>query len=191
MSEQPHSRRQFFREVVKRYVEPAADYLDSKRQTESTVVLRPPGAIVEEAFLSTCERCQACVSSCPAGAIRSIEVEGPLQGTPGIVAADQACVVCADLDCMSACPSGALQVVLRDEIDLGRAVVEASICVRSKGEGCSSCIDLCPRGGCAIRIGESDQVEILGGCVGCGVCEQVCPTTPKAVRVDPRVRLEV
>ena len=153
MSEERHSRRAFFRQVVKRYVEPAVDYLDSRGETTQTpVVLRPPGAIAEPDFLDRCERCHACVDVCPADAIRPLKLEGPLNGTPGIVAAEQACVVCTDLECMPACPSGALQVIPRDRIDMGLAVVDDEVCVRSKGEWCMSCIDLCPRGERAIKI---------------------------------------
>lgn len=188
MSEERHSRRAFFREVVKRYVEPAVDYLDARDAAGQPVILRPPGAIAEAEFLDCCERCHACVSACPADAIRSIEIDGPLKGTPGIVAAEQACVVCTDLDCMQACPSGALLVVLREQIEMGLAVVDHETCVRSKGESCRSCVDLCPVGTRAIEIGADDRVNVLEGCIGCGVCEQVCPTTPRSVVIEPNER---
>ncbi len=190
MSDRRHSRRAFFREVVKRYVEPAVDYLDTQ-SVEGPVVLRPPGAIVETDFLARCERCHACVEVCPADAIRPIAVEGRLKDTPGIVAVEQACVVCTDLGCMHACPSDALQIITRDEIDLGMAVVDHESCVRANDQACRSCIDLCPRGTRAIEVDDDDRVAVLEGCVGCGVCEQICPTSPRAIRIDPRVRLNV
>ena len=113
-----------------------------------------------------------------------------MKGTPAIIASVQACVVCTDLDCMSACPSGALQMIPREQIDMGLAVVDAEACVRSKGEWCQSCVDLCPRGSRAIAIGPDDRIDVLEGCIGCGVCEQICPTTPKAIVIAPNTKRE-
>lgn len=191
MSDDLHSRRGFFRQVLKRYVEPAAEYLDEKANPDRPVVLRPPGARLEAEFLDVCERCHACVEACPAEAIRAIGGEGPLAGTPGILASEQPCVVCTDLDCMNACPTDALVVTGRFEITMGLAFVDQSRCVRSAGDLCQLCVELCPLGSRAIRIDASDMVEVLDGCIGCGVCEQSCPTTPKSVVVVPREKLDV
>jgi ferredoxin-type protein NapG len=191
VSKERHSRRGFFREVVKRYVEPAAEYLDAKAPPSRLVILRPPGALPESDFLNVCEKCNACVAACPADAIRPIEVEGRLKGTPGIVASEQPCVVCVDLDCMTACPTDALVVTARNEIDLGVAVVDADQCVRSHGESCRHCVDFCPFGDRAIEIDEHGAISVLDGCIGCGVCEQACPTSPKAICIQPREFLDV
>ena len=184
MTDDPHNRRAFFRQVVKRYVAPAVDYLDAKSQG-GPVILRPPGALPELEFLDRCERCHACVASCPAGAIRPIKTEGAANGSPGIVAETQPCVVCSDLSCMSACPSGALQVIPRQAIDMGLASVNVETCLRSSGDPCRLCVDLCPIGDSAIRVGESGGIEVGASCVGCGVCEQACPTTPKSIAIEP------
>ena len=176
---------------MRRYVAPAAEYLDAKAHPSRLVILRPPGALPESNFLNVCERCQACVEACPADAIRPIEVEGPLKGTPGIVAAEQPCVVCVDLDCMTACPTNALVVTARDEINLGLAVVDTDQCVRTHGESCQHCVDRCPVGGRAIAVDDDDVIVVLHGCIGCGVCEQACPTSPKAIRIQPREQLDI
>lgn len=191
VSEERHSRRGFFREVVKRYVEPVSEDLDAKAHPSPLVILRPPGALPEMEFLNICERCYACVEACPADAIRPIKVDGPLTGTPGIVAQEQPCVVCSNLDCMTACPSGALVVTARHEIDLGVAVFSTDQCLRTQGESCRHCVDFCPLGASAIEIDERDGISVLDGCIGCGVCEQACPTSPKAIRVLPRESLDV
>lgn len=186
MSEERHGRRAFFKEAVRRWIEPAVDYLDERARTERPVILRPPGAISEASFLDTCERCNACVAACPADAIRPIGGEGRLKGTPGIVAAEQPCVVCDGLDCMPACPSGALVVVTADRIDLGTAVVDQAVCVRSAGEDCRVCVERCPIGDRALVIDQESRIAVVDGCVGCGVCEHSCPTTPKAITVSPK-----
>ena len=189
MSEENHNRRGFLREILKRYVEPATEDLDAKAQPSSLVILRPPGALPEMEFSNVCERCYACVEACPADAIQPIKIDGPLTGTPGIVAREQPCVVCTDLDCMTACPSGALVVTARDEIDLGVAVLSTDQCLRTQGQSCRRCVDFCPLGARAIEIDERDRISVLNDCIGCGVCEQACPTSPKAIRVLPRESL--
>jgi len=191
VSDDLHSRRGFFKQVLKRYVEPAAEYLDARAHPDRLVVLRPPGALAEVKFLDVCERCHACIDACPADAIRPIGGDGPLANTPGVVVHEQPCVVCTDLDCMSACPTGALVVTDRFEIDMGTAVVDQSTCVRPKGDLCQLCVELCPLGSRAIRVNDADAIEVLDGCIGCGVCEQACPTSPKSVVVVPREQLDV
>jgi ferredoxin-type protein NapG len=67
---------------------------------------------------------------------------------------------------------------------MGTAVVDGEQCLRSQGESCQVCVDVCPHGEMAIRIDDSGTVQVLGGCVGCGICEWKCPTQPAAVRVQ-------
>ena len=60
------------------------------------------------------------------------------------------------------------------------------MCVRSHGESCTRCVDMCPMGSDAIRFDDNGPPTVLAdGCVGCGVCQLYCPTTPKAIVVSP------
>ena len=95
-----------------------------------------------------------------------------LHGTPYIVATQQACVVCDDLSCMKACPSGALHLVAKEQIAMGTAHVDLATCVRSRGEPCRECVDRCPIGESALALDARGRVDVRSGCVGCGVCEQ-------------------
>ncbi len=72
--------------------------------------LRPPGAVTEQDFLSSCIKCGQCVQVCPVKAIRLADIdEGFGVGTPYIDARDQACdFSCDALQCILACPTGAL-----------------------------------------------------------------------------------
>lgn len=143
-------------------------------------VLRPPGAVVD--FLDVCSRCLKCAEVCPADAIHPLR-QSQLQGTPVIRPSNQPCVVCDDLACMPACPTGALQIVAREDIKIGEAVVDGAACVRSRGEECQVCVDRCPIGETALTIGDEGMVVVGEACVGCGVCEYVCPTSPRAIKV--------
>jgi ferredoxin-type protein NapG len=149
--------------------------------------LRPPGALPEATFLQTCERSGRCVAACPVQAIQVLRsAERELDGTPFLVPSQKACVVCDDLSCMKACPTGALEFVPKEQIAIGFAVVDQGRCRRSFGEPCRECVDRCPLAAAAIGLDARGRVEVRGGCVGCGVCELYCPTSPKSITVEAR-----
>ena len=161
----------------------------SEHQDGDARYLRPPGALPEEEFLSTCTTSGRCVEACPIAAIRPAWSGDPrLDRKPVIEARLQACVVCEDLACMQVCPSGALEPRPREEIRMGTAVVDLDTCVRSQGEDCQICVDKCPIGPRAIDVPElgGEIVVNAEACVGCGVCEMYCPTDPRAITVEPR-----
>ncbi len=185
-----HTRRSFFREALSRLAQPVAEYVDAqigKYIPTEKVLLRPPGAIPEDDFLDTCVRSGACINSCPAQAILAIHRHDPDRaGTPYIDPDYQPCVVCETLDCMNVCPSGALQKLTANEIQIGLAVVNYESCLRTESINCRDCVDSCPIGVEAIRIDAQDKIEVMSpGCVGCGVCQYHCPTSPKSIRVEP------
>jgi len=193
-SEPGHPRRAFFLEGLARLVGPIADLIDGKwGPNRSRTLLRPPGALPEDRFRSTCHRCGACVEACPANAIVALRhPDERLRDTPVIDADVAACVVCTDLSCMRVCPSGALTMVASpSQIDMGLAVVDHQQCVRSSGEDCVKCVQACPMGDQAIRVDEQQRIEVIGGgCVGCGMCQLVCPTRPRAIVVQPHRTIE-
>lgn len=190
----PHDRRQFFAAGLGRLLRPLADAIERRLPMALPVVrdvLRPPGAQSEREFLDTCFRCGACADACPAHCIRLMQTDNDLlAGTPTIDPDLAACVICDELACMKACPSGALKLVDRLAIRVGLAVVDERVCVRSHGEDCRVCLEKCPLGPIAIRLGADGRVDVVDpsnhgglGCVGCGVCQFHCPTTPRAIVV--------
>ncbi len=168
--------------------EAAGDAARSAPPPGPLIPLRPPGALPEPAFLHTCVRSGDCVEACPARAIRVLRDSDPHRhGTPHIVASLQACVVCDELACMKACPSGALRLVAAHDIRMGLAVLRDAHCVRTGGEECRICVEKCPLGERAIGIDAAGRVAVRDpGCVGCGVCEMACPTSPRAIVIEPR-----
>lgn len=175
--------------------------------------LRPPGALPESQFAYTCSSCGECVQACPANCIQLADIsmlaesdqphdtallddthEPIAGGLPYIVPGQSPCVVCDDLSCMKACPSGALKLVDQVEhINMGLAVVEHALCLRgasggnrkSGDEDCTLCVVACPLGDAAIGLEEQGLIEIRADCIGCGVCEHVCPTDPPSVWIAP------
>jgi len=151
-------------------------------------LLRPPGALPEAEFLARCTSCGKCVEVCPVRAIQLIPDADPrLDRKPAIDPARQACVICNDLSCMKACPTGALVLVDKLEIRMGTAALKPDLCVRSRGEDCQICVDKCPIGTTAIEIPfPGAPVSVKDACTGCGVCEMYCPTNPRAIVIEPR-----
>jgi ferredoxin-type protein NapG len=106
--------------------------------------LRPPGAlktpIDEQEFLASCIKCGQCVQVCPVEAIKLAELdEGFGIGTPFIDARDQACdFSCDGLQCVLACPTGALTHDLDYPADSRMGWAELSrpgACLAVMGEG--------------------------------------------------------
>lgn len=198
----PQGRRDFFRRAMFKALRPAAEYLEKKLPqsmldrsgaSDSLIILRPPGARKESEFLETCFRCGSCADHCPADSIKLLKVEDErLKGTPHVDPNLRACVVCDELACMKVCPSGALQLVDRLQIRMGFAIVDHEMCVRSRDEACTACIEACPIGSDAIRVGADSRIEVIDpsctgvGCTGCGMCQERCPTRPvRAIVVRP------
>ena len=209
--ERPINRRMFFRHGLSEMLKPliksaeplrrvAKQFEDLERQSSPPpytpppadpmtpvslpVYVRPPGALPEEEFKSTCSRCGECVRVCPATAIRidySYEVG---QGMPYIDVDAQPCVMCDGLVCMHHCPSGALRPV--EQVKMGTAIWNDMHCVRTHGDvSCTTCVDKCPAGSKALQLTDHGILVIEEGCTGCGVCQNNCPTTPKAITVQP------
>lgn len=93
--------------------------------------LRPPGALDEADFLSSCIKCGQCVQVCPVQAIKLADItDGFGIGVPYIAAREQACdFSCDAVQCILACPTGALTykkpefMGVRDGVQLAAAPI--------------------------------------------------------------------
>ena len=154
-------------------------------ETEPTTI-RPPGALAEKDFLTTCIRCQRCQDACPTGAILLAGPNDQVQlGTPFILPSRTACNLC--LECTQTCPTGALRpLVQKTEVTMGVAVVDKRTCVSHNGSGvCGACHTACPLRNSAITQGLRNAPTVHEDyCVGCGLCEDACILKgTKAIRV--------
>lgn len=72
--------------------------------------MRPPGALEEHDFLSSCIKCGQCVQVCPVQAIKLGDIDSGFGlGVPYIDSRQQACdFSCDAVQCILACPTGAL-----------------------------------------------------------------------------------
>jgi len=158
--------------------------------------IRPPGALPEDDFLSTCIRCQRCADACPNHCIKATpETAGPGRaGTPYIQPREQACMLCSRVDteylrCTEACPSGALQPIVKSLEDITRkarmgvAKVDLNLCYSYNDFTCGTCLRACPVGALKTGLWARPIVD-AAACVGCGLCERVCIRYPHAIRVE-------
>ncbi len=151
--------------------------LQNKRQ-----VVRPPGALPEGEFLTTCIRCGECMKSCLTNTLQPSLWEGGLAGlwTPRLefrlAACEQECNVCGKV-----CPTQAirsLDLPEKTHAKLGTAILRKEMClVYAQDKLCLICDEVCPYHAIVFRTieGYRRPVVIPSHCNGCGYCEERCP----------------
>jgi len=142
----------------------------------SPLILRPPGAIKEDDFLTACIKCGLCAEACQNRETNlnketGLPKEGTLKmakggdhkliGTPYFIPTEVPCYMCEDIPCVPVCPSGALDQLSvsndKGELDInkasmGLAVVHKESCIAYWGIQCDACYRACPLLGEAITI---------------------------------------
>lgn len=90
-------------------------------------LLRPPGALDEKDFLSTCIKCGQCVQVCPYHTLSLLDIKsGNSVGTPYVDARSRGCYLCDLLPCVLACPSGSLNhdITQANQVEMGVAFLK-------------------------------------------------------------------
>ena len=186
MADTPLDRRGFFTQGLAQLLGQVVDAVSEK--VAPATYVRPPGAISEPAFLAACTRCRECASVCPALAIRMLPSQhGMAAGTPIIEVDDRACIMCADMPCVTACPTGALLAPTHGWADVKMAIigVDDRRCLAFQGIECGVCARVCPVGERAITLDDKGRPVIGAACTGCGKCVTACVTTPSALNARP------
>lgn len=173
----------------------------------TSLILRPPAALDEDAFMATCIKCGMCVEACPFDTLKLARPgDNKPIGTPYFIPREIPCYMCIDIPCVPVCPTGALNIksVQNEEkkleinkAQIGVAVIDDSSCIAFWGIQCDACYRACPLLGNAITI-EYSKNERTGKhaflkpvvhtdiCTGCGLCEKACVTKKAAIFVLPR-----
>ena len=163
-------------------------------------VIRPPGAVEEHNFNLLCIRCGICLEVCPT---KCIIFAGLYDGvreinTPKIDAEKGPCEFyrgrCKDeMLCSKHCPTGALQLVDKDEAKMGTVDFYPDYCLAYLGKECVICGEMCPVSGAIETTEDLKPIFDNEKCVGCGTCVYSCPSIPKALSLSSkdsrRVRL--
>lgn len=175
-------RRDLLKAAFEKWVGKVLD--DTEQRFTRQRYLRPPGALPEIGFLAACTRCNACADACPPHAIIRVRSEGGLAaGTPHIDPAVQPCIVCADMPCVTACPTGALTMPRNrwQGYRLAALTFHPERCITFQGVACGVCAGVCPVGEAALAMdGDGHPVLRAEACVGCGQCMRSCVTSPSS-----------
>jgi len=160
-------------------------------KASSQRLLRPPGALGEDAFVTACVRCGECMKVCPTNALQPAFGEGGLEslGTPILVPRIGPCTQACN-QCGQVCPTRALEPFSTEEkahLYLGTASIDRSTCIAwAAGKQCLVCDEACSYDAISQEVGEGVERPVVNDriCVGCGLCEWVCPVEPLgAIRV--------
>ncbi|MEM5788600.1 MAG: 4Fe-4S dicluster domain-containing protein [Syntrophobacteraceae bacterium] len=146
-------------------------------------LVRPPGALEESQFLASCSRCLRCLDACSPLAIKPASVFSGFANVGTPVLETSKCILC--MECIRACPTGALGKIPKGEVFLGTAVIMKDVCLAwLKTRRCKECEKACKLE--AVVMKENRYPEILADkCNGCGICMRRCPTEPKSIYISP------
>ncbi len=161
------------------------------------LLIRPPGALEESAFLRTCVRCGECMKVCITGGLQPAFLEAGAEGlwtpilVPRIGYCEYRCTLCGQV-----CPTGAIErldVDKKVKVVIGLAMVDKGRCLPwAHGIPCIVCEEVCPTPKKAVwfkeesfenRQGRMKKLKVpmvdLELCIGCGICETLCPVADR------------
>jgi ferredoxin len=170
----------------------------ASRRSFNPALIRPPGALPEDEFLTKCLRCGECMKVCPTNAIHPTLFEAGLEGmwSPvlkfNIGYCEWECTLCTQV-----CPTKAikeLRVEEKQRTKIGFAYVDKDRCLPyAFALSCIVCEEHCPTPKKAIWFEEAQVLNHRGEkvtvkqprvdpelCIGCGICEEKCPIKDKA-----------
>jgi len=153
--------------------------LQSESGLKNNRLIRPPGSLPEEKFVSVCTGCGECLKVCPNNALQSTFLEAGLAGlyTPRLVPRIGYCEEFCNF-CGRVCPTEAIRPVTIEEkrlLQIGVAHIDKTRCIAwDTDKICLVCNEQCSY---QAIVGDDKKRPIIKEekCTGCGICENKCP----------------
>ena len=187
-------RRAFFLAGTRKVTKVALDQVDARVRQRATHWIRPPHALDELDFLTTCTRCGECIDACSYQVIFPLpsRLGAAITNTPALDLINKGCHLCEDWPCVTTCKAGALklsQKVLKDGSDtevsmpkIAVASINTQTCLPYSGPECGACESSCPIPS-ALKWHSQKPLIDSEICVGCGLCREACITDPKSIKI--------
>jgi MauM/NapG family ferredoxin protein len=149
-------------------------------------LIRPPGSLPEQDFLSQCIRCGECMKVCKTNGLQPSGLDSGLDTlwTPRLIPRLGACEDKCNM-CGYVCPTRAIrQLPLKEKlfVKIGTAVIDRHRCIAwEQNLLCLICDEICPYDAIEFRVVTSftgsfkRPFVIEEKCTGCGWCEHKCP----------------
>ncbi len=158
--------------------------LQSESGLQNNRLIRPPGSLPEEEFVSVCTGCGECLKVCPNNALQSTLLEAGLAGlyTPRLVPRIGYCEEFCNF-CGRICPTEAIRPLQIEEkrlLQMGVAHINKTRCIAWDTEKiCLVCNEQCSY---RAIVGDEKKRPIIKEekCTGCGICENKCPVDGEA-----------
>lgn len=183
-------RRGFLRRSAQKTAKHAVESIEARVKQRARRWIRPPFAIEELDLILRCTRCGDCIDACPHKVIFPLKASlgADVAGTPALDLTNNACRLCEDWPCVTACEADVLVIEENEDGSveppkLALAVVDTENCLPYKGPECGACAGSCPVDGALDWNGDKPVIH-AGLCVGCGQCRQVCVLDPSAIRIE-------
>ncbi len=190
-------RRRFLKAGIHKATDTAVAAAETHARRRAQRWIRPPYALDELSFLTTCTRCGDCIAACPHGVIFALPARLGAQvvGTPALDLLHNACALCEAWPCVVSCEPGALRrppTSASDEAEaatsctplpqLAKAAIDPTTCLPYRGPECGACGESCPVAGALVWSGETPRID-PDLCVGCAQCRSTCITDPPAIAI--------
>jgi len=153
--------------------------LRGKAKLKNDGLIRPPGALPEDRFVSVCTGCGECLKVCPNNALHPAFLEAGLDGiyTPKLVPRIGYCEELCNF-CGRVCPTQAIRSLELEEkrlVQMGVAHIDKTRCIaHDTDKTCLVCNEQCSYH--AVLLDEKKRPRVdEDKCTGCGICENKCP----------------
>jgi len=183
-------RRGFLKRSVQKTAEHAVEAVEARLKERARRWIRPPFAVAELDLLLGCTRCGDCIDACPHKVIFPLKASlGPdVAGTPAMDLTNNACHLCQDWPCVTACEPGVLKLPpTESETEtlprLAIARVDTEACLPYLGPECGACAESCPVEGALGWQGDKPVIH-PDHCVGCAQCRRACVLDPSAILIQ-------